>query len=734
MLSSSFKMNSLIATGALIGVFSIATQTWYTVQQDRLQVMSAERSNGLIAVRILEEHASQTLNDGVSKLDSIAKLIATRTNDSGWVARTLENQLEKDERYIKSVRFIDNFGHSWIRSRDFPAHQLDSNDKTEIRNLLTHPEMQQVQVGHPYQSPYDNQLVIPLVKNVYDSKNQRVGIIAIDIRLNYFADLYARVAKENNAMLALIANQGFILVRSPFEARYLDRDISLHALTQGIADTESEAAVQDIDWLDDEAERYYVYRKLHEFPLTVVYGRDLESLLTPWRERSEARVGITMALTAGLCLVLFILAWQLQRLRQAEARNKQNEMHFAQVFSRSPNALTLVNLDTTSIEAVNNAWLSLFDYSATQILGDFRELQRQIWQDQQRLQEFSQLLLAGQDIDRYNARLRKRNGQEIICWLSARPYGDESQHRYIITSQDVTAQVQAETEIRELNAELEQRVQQRTSNLAKSNEELAQALSSLKAMQTEVIRQEKLASLGALVAGIAHELNTPIGNSVTIASTMLDETQRCQQAIDLGQLKRTSLLDFLGKMKHGSDVLLRSLSRASELILSFKHVAVDQSSEKRRKFDLRIVLEEIVLTNSSLYSKTPFTLELELSEAIHMNSFPGALGQVITNLITNAIKHGFEGRPQGRMKLQTFLDQQQVVNLIFRDDGNGIAEQHLQRIYDPFFTTKFGQGGSGLGLHIVYNLVTEILGGKIEVKSNASQGTEIYLKLPLKAP
>ncbi len=734
MLSSSFKTNFLIATVALLGVFGIAMQTWYSMQQDRLQVMAAERTNGLMAVRILEEHATQTLNDGSLKLDSLAKIIAPQAGDAAWVARVLENQLDKDERYIKSVRFIDNFGHTWIRSKDFPAHQLDINDKAEVRNLLTHPEIKALQIGHPYQSPYDNQLVIPLVKNVFNQQAQRVGIIAIDIRLNYFADLYARVAKENNAMLALIANQGFILVRSPFEARYLDRDISQHMLSQNLTEVETEASVLDSDWLDDKAERLYIYRKLHDFPLTVVYGRDLETILTPWHERSDARIAVTVVLTSCVCLVLFALAWQLHRLRQAEARNQQNEMHFSQVFSRSPNALTLINLETYTIEAVNNTWLNLFGYLEQQILGDFRELQRHIWIHPEQLKEFSQLLLAGTDIDRFVAKLRTQSGQELICSLSARSYGDARQRRYIITSQDVTMQIAAEKAIRELNSELEIRVQQRTQNLEKSNAELAEALSSIKAMQSEVIRQEKLASLGALVAGIAHELNTPIGNSVTIASTIVDEARSCQKLMGSGQLRRSELSEFLEQMKHGAEVLLRSLSRASELILSFKHVAVDQSSEMRRDFDLRTVIEEIVLTNNSLFSKTPFTMDLQLSEAIHMNSFPGALGQIITNLITNALKHGFEGRSQGSMTLKALLAENNSVLIMFSDNGNGIPEQNLQRVYDPFFTTKFGQGGSGLGLNIVYNLVTEVLGGKIEVHSVSGSGTDIYLSLPLRAP
>uniref|UniRef100_UPI0035AFEF1B sensor histidine kinase n=1 Tax=Undibacterium squillarum TaxID=1131567 RepID=UPI0035AFEF1B len=320
------------------------------------------------------------------------------------------------------------------------------------------------------------------------------------------------------------------------------------------------------------------------------------------------------------------------------------------------------------------------------------------------------------------------------CLLSARKIfvGDET--RYIVTPLDVTRALAAEQKLLELNAELEDRVAKRTRNLEQSNAELAQALQSVRMMQEEVIRQEKLASLGALVAGIAHELNTPIGNSVTVTSTLQDEIRRFRREADSGQLKRSMLNQLLDNLNFGADVLMRSLARASELIRSFKHVAVDQSSDMRRQFDLKETLQEILLTNSSMYLKTPYKLETRLAEGISMNSYPGALGQIISNFIANAIRHGFEGRSTGRMQLETRLNADNAVEIHFSDDGHGIAAEHLSKVFDPFFTTKFGQGGSGLGMNIVYNLVTEILGGRIHLESEPGKGTSFTLILPAIAP
>jgi signal transduction histidine kinase len=183
-----------------------------------------------------------------------------------------------------------------------------------------------------------------------------------------------------------------------------------------------------------------------------------------------------------------------------------------------------------------------------------------------------------------------------------------------------------------------------------------------------------------------------------------------------------------------SDLLLRSLSQANDLIGSFKQVSVDQASAQRRRFDLRLVVEEVVATLSPMLKKTPFKLVLSLADRIEMDSFPGSLGQVITNLVTNSLTHAFEGKEQGTMHLKTWRRGPQHVGVEFVDDGVGIPESDRKRVFDPFFTTKLGRGGSGLGLHIVYNLVTHVLGGEVGVTSRTGEGTRFEFVLPVKAP
>jgi signal transduction histidine kinase len=170
------------------------------------------------------------------------------------------------------------------------------------------------------------------------------------------------------------------------------------------------------------------------------------------------------------------------------------------------------------------------------------------------------------------------------------------------------------------------------------------------------------------------------------------------------------------------------------LISSFKQVAVDQASAQRRRFSLRQVVEEVAATLAPMLKKTPFKLELELADNVVMDSFPGSIGQVITNLVTNSLAHAFEDRECGAMHIKTWRRGLHGVEMVFTDDGAGIPEADMKRVFDPFFTTKLGRGGSGLGLHIAYNLVTRVLGGKIQATSQPGLGTRFQISLPLKAP
>ena len=264
--------------------------------------------------------------------------------------------------------------------------------------------------------------------------------------------------------------------------------------------------------------------------------------------------------------------------------------------------------------------------------------------------------------------------------------------------------------------------------------DLSKVIDHLQQTQDELVRSEKLAALGSMVAGIAHELNTPIGNGLMVASHLVKTSKRMSEAVKSG-LRRSMLDDYLADNDSAGDVLVRNLNKAAELISSFKQVAVDQTSSQRRRFNLAEVIGEIVTALGPSIRKTPYIVEHHTPDDIFMDSYPGPLGQVLTNLINNAMLHGFDGRDAGHITIDVASCASSTqVTIAVRDDGRGIPEHVLPNVFEPFFTTKRGAGGSGLGLHIVHNIVTAVLGGRIEVESTLGAGTCFSLTLATDAP
>jgi signal transduction histidine kinase len=263
---------------------------------------------------------------------------------------------------------------------------------------------------------------------------------------------------------------------------------------------------------------------------------------------------------------------------------------------------------------------------------------------------------------------------------------------------------------------------------------VAEAALQASEMQRFLIETERLAALGGLVAGVAHEINSPVGTSITVASTLARRCGNFAEQIAAGPVRRSLLAEFADSCRDAADQLLANLQRAGELIQSFKQVAVDGSKADRRTFDLRLVTEQIVTSVRPGLSKSRDALALEMSSDIILNSYPGAYGQVLTNLIFNAVTHGFADKPDGNVLIKAHRLATGEVEISFSDDGSGIPEEIQRHVFDPFFTTKRAQGSTGLGLNIVHNLVTQQLGGTITLISAPGKGTTFCMTLPLVAP
>ena len=297
------------------------------------------------------------------------------------------------------------------------------------------------------------------------------------------------------------------------------------------------------------------------------------------------------------------------------------------------------------------------------------------------------------------------------------------------TIKNIQAQKDNEASLTALNLDLEARVQGRTSELQHKNDELKETLEELKQTQSELLDKEKMATLGGLVASITHEVNTPIGISVTAASHLQTSVQLFNKHYADGEVSHEDFEEYQTEVHDCSKLILTNLERASKLIKSFKQVSVDQSHEEIREFNLKTYLDEIFLSLNPMLSRTVHEYEYTCPDDLFIKSNPGAFYQIVSNLFNNSVIHAFHDGHSGHLSLH-IIKTDHGVDLTYRDDGCGIPTQVQDKIFDPFFTTKRGKGGSGLGMNIVYNLVTQMLGGEITLHSEKDKGCQFTISLP----
>lgn len=294
----------------------------------------------------------------------------------------------------------------------------------------------------------------------------------------------------------------------------------------------------------------------------------------------------------------------------------------------------------------------------------------------------------------------------------------------------IRAQQAAEQRIRQLNQSLEQKVAMRTDALAQANGELVATLEKLRQFQGQIIEQEKMAALGQMVAGIAHEINTPLGVSVTGISWLADAMSDLRQLFVEQKLTMSKMASFLNEGNESIHLIERNLHRAADLIASFKQVAVDQSADELRNVNLAELVQDVILTLRPKLKLGDYQLNVQCPPQLVLRVRPGALYQILINLIMNSLIHGFEGRKEGQINI-TITQTQQQCQIRYEDNGCGVAPEIRNKIFDPFVTTKRGAGGSGLGMHLVYNLVSQGLGGSIVLSHKETPGVRFDIHFPL---
>jgi signal transduction histidine kinase len=298
---------------------------------------------------------------------------------------------------------------------------------------------------------------------------------------------------------------------------------------------------------------------------------------------------------------------------------------------------------------------------------------------------------------------------------------------------DRTATIEEQKEkIMAVNRELENQkgvLLSQKQELASQKEELQQTLERLKEAQDQLIQSEKLAALGGLVAGVAHEINTPVGISVTAASCLMDETTQIAELYKQNRISRNEFKEYLNTANQSARLILANMERTANLVQSFKQVSVDQSTSQERKFKLKGYAEDVIRSLYSVLKNRKITIRFDIDDDLELYSYPGTFSQIITNLLLNSLNHGYDEHDEGRIVLKARIHKDRLF-FHYSDNGRGIPEENIGKIFEPFFTTD-KKIGTGLGMHIVYNLVTQKLNGTISCESKLNKGTSFSIEVPL---
>lgn len=452
-----------------------------------------------------------------------------------------------------------------------------------------------------------------------------------------------------------------------------------------------------------------------------------------------------------------------QRDKSAQALAASEEK-FSTSFRYAADTIGVISLkDQRYIEA-NDAYFRTFGYVRDEVIGrssvDFN-----LWEDPEQRQAIYERLSRQEPIRNIETRWLTKSGEVLIGLTSvdyAEIFGEKC---FIFVWHDITARKKAEEELQRLNSELEQKVDMRTrdlldaneeliainqeltdvnvrlageieerkkieSQLADANQELTSTIEVLNHTQAQLVQSEKMASLGSLVSGVAHEINTPLGIGIAATSNLQRLTSDFVQRFQAGPIKRQELVDFLEDCQTGLSMICPNLDRAAHLVRSFKQVSIDQSSDTRRLFHICGYLEEILLSLHPVLKKVRQQIDIQCDNELLIDSYPGPIAHIVTTLVQNSLQHAYAPEDEGHIIIRVEEKPGRLL-FVYSDDGTGMDEDTLKHIFDPFFTTKRGSGATGLGMSILYNIVTMQLGGHIECFSEPGKGSTFYIDFPL---
>lgn len=391
---------------------------------------------------------------------------------------------------------------------------------------------------------------------------------------------------------------------------------------------------------------------------------------------------------------------------------------FSQLLTNPLNALTeqINRFDIDDPEA-SKLHSSSYDNNELVVLqNSYNNLIDELVLYKERLSDSQEEVIAANDkLDEHNLMLEQEVARKTSS-LSTTMLKMEKQQRELLEQQD---------KLKDENA----RRSRTEDTLTQTNRDLKSSIEELKKAQKRLLEAEKMASLGNLSAEVSHEVNTPIGVSITSTSYLSDLLDKLNSDLESQTLSKRSMADFVRNARHSIDLLVNNLNRASDLIASYKQVAVDQTSDKVRRIEMAKYLDEIIQALHPKLKKTNHQIEINCPNDIVVNCHAGAISQIFTNLIINSVLHGFENRNRGKISIAV-SEVEENIKIVYKDNGIGISQDNLENLFDPFYTTKSTQGGTGLGTHIVQNLVHDTLNGTIKVEGEFGQGLSYEIEFP----
>lgn len=422
--------------------------------------------------------------------------------------------------------------------------------------------------------------------------------------------------------------------------------------------------------------------------------------------------------------------------KRAEAALRVSEARLRGIFENAGEGIFRVTLEGR-ILMVNPAMARILRYDSVEDLIRVTDAGAHVlYRDAGWRERYVARLMQYGVVRDFEARMAARTGEDVWVSISSRLVVDEEDGTTIIEGimADTTARKEAELALQAMNVSLEARVSERTAELARANDALQKSMDELRAMQARIVEQEKFAALGGLVAGVAHEMNTPVGVCITSASFLADKVRGLRSEVEGGSIRRSELLDFMSRAEEASQTLVANLGRTAELVRAFKQLAVDEAGTNARTIELCPFIDDIPGGLRPICEQAGHRLDYECDACgVQMHVAPPALAQVVGHLVRNSLDHAFPTGGAGRMQLKVSCPEGGV-ELTFSDDGVGMGTDVLSHIFEPFFTTRRQAGATGLGLHLVYNTVTRTLGGTIECTSAPGEGACFRIRLPLSDP